>query len=274
MSGINYQHMAGLLLLYYALLKFLFLKQFPWTVSAKVYQLHQDAWRRSSLVVSPVEKWSFPRDSVFYPQKRDVSSLKWEKNLWLEEFCFSLVLKRCIGIRLMFMYKIGCCTRKRPIPPSHARWQVGARMAEDFGIRADLGEIWWEANPGSTQSGRAARGIGAWESGVGLKWRENLDLRCEAQWFHMWFHMFHDFHSWLGLCSMAPSAWQLLVAEGWGIPSSSTTRWKDWALVRCCVWVWGLYIWDIPKWSPEYSSKIVQMKNIWPTYNLIEVSWS
>ena len=97
----------------------------------------------------------------------------------------------------------------------------------------------------------------------------------------MWFHMFHDLHSWLGWCSMAPSAWQLLVAEGWGIPSSSTTRWKDWALVRCYVWVWGLYIWDIPKWSPEYSS----LESKWRTFGqhttiynlylyLIEVSWS
>lgn len=161
MSGINYQHMAGSLLLYYALLKFLFL-----TVSLELFQPRFTNYTKmlgGDFFLGGVLQW---RSEV----SPEILFSIHKKGMFLQPEMRKKTLVRGISFQscseamhrnsfLMFMYKIGCCTRKRLIPPSHARWQVGARMAEDFGIRADLGEIWWEAKPGSTQSGRAARGF-------------------------------------------------------------------------------------------------------------------
>ena len=145
MSGINYQHMAGLLLLYYALLKFLFL-----TVSLELFQPRFTNYTKmlGGDQVSGFLQWRSevsPEILFSIKKKKDVSSLKWEKKTLVRGISFqsySEVMHR----NSLYMYKIGC-TRKRLIPLSQCS-VTSWRPAEDFGIRADLGEIRWEAKPG------------------------------------------------------------------------------------------------------------------------------
>lgn len=145
MSGINYQHMAGLLFLYYALLKFLFL-----TVSQQNF--FSQGLPTTPRCLAEIKFGGFSSGEVKFPQrfcflstKKGCEQPEMRKKTLVRGISFQSY-SEAMHRNSFFMYKIGC-SRKRLIPRSQCS-VTSWRPAEDFGIRADLGEIWWEAKPG------------------------------------------------------------------------------------------------------------------------------